>query len=79
MRKKVVMMALMCLVTLSGKAQTFGNDQVVVSPFGNLYDDSVAEADAQVVAVSIATLVLVADEHLLTVIPDRNVYPGISE
>lgn len=37
------MMALMCLVTLSGKAQTFGNDQVVVSPLGNLYDDATME------------------------------------
>ena len=43
MRKKVMMMALMCLVALSGKAQTFGNDQVVVSPLGNLYDDATME------------------------------------
>lgn len=43
MRKKVVMMALMCLMALSGKAQTFGNDQVVVSPLGNLYDDATME------------------------------------
>ena len=43
MKQKVVMMALMCLVAVGGKAQTFGNDQVVVSPLGNLYDDATME------------------------------------
>lgn len=43
MKQKVVMMALMCLMAVSGKAQTFGNDQVVVSPLGNLYDDATME------------------------------------
>ena len=43
MKKKVMMMALMCLVALSGKAQTFGNDQIVVSPLGDLYDDATME------------------------------------
>lgn len=43
MKRKVFLVALMCLVTLSGKAQTFGNDQIVVSPLGDLYDDATME------------------------------------
>ena len=42
-------------------------------------DYSVAEADAQIVAVPVATLVLVADEHLLTVIPNRDMNTRVAE
>ena len=43
MKKKVMMMALMCLMAVGGKAQTFGYDEVRVSPLPDLYDDATME------------------------------------
>ena len=42
-------------------------------------DYSVAEANATVVAIAVGALVLVADEHLLTVIPCRDVNSWTAE
>ena len=43
------------------------------------YDDTVAESYAFVVAVSIATLVFFAEEHLLTFVPHRNVNSWVAK
>lgn len=42
-------------------------------------DHSVTEADATVVAIAVGAFVLVADEHLLTVIPCRDVNSWTAE
>ena len=42
-------------------------------------DHSVAEADTTVVAITVCAFVLVADEHLLTVIPRRDVNSWTAE
>lgn len=38
MKKKVMMLALMCLVVVSGKAQIYGYDQTLRLPSADLYD-----------------------------------------
>lgn len=40
MKKKVIMLALMCLVVVSGKAQIYGYDQALRLPTADLYDDA---------------------------------------
>ena len=47
----------------------------------NLFNNghSVAEADATIIAISVGTFILVADEHLLTIIPCRDMYSWAAE
>ena len=43
------------------------------------YDDTVAESYAFVVAVSVAALVFLAEEHLLTFVPHRNMNSWVAK
>ena len=43
------------------------------------YDDTVAESHAFVVAVSVATVVFLAEEHLLTFVPHGNVNSRVAK
>lgn len=43
MKKKVMMLALMCLMAMSGKAQIYGYDQALRLPTVDLYDDAMME------------------------------------
>ena len=52
---------------------------VVVEPHLLYNDDTLADADAEVVAVSVAALILVADEHLLPLVPHGNVNTRVAE
>ena len=41
--KKIMILALMCLMTISGKAQVFSYDQAGILPSVDLYDDEMME------------------------------------
>lgn len=45
MKKKVMMLALMCLMAMSGKAQIYGYDQALRLPTVDLYDDAMMEME----------------------------------
>ncbi len=45
MKKEVMMLALMCLMAVSGKAQIYGYDQALRLPTVDLYDDAMMEME----------------------------------